>query len=370
MIKKDPTNNGPVGLVCHSCGNEYGPGTVWRCECGHALDFSEVPIPDGVRPDFSDLITKKGLWAFDEFIPIKRSASFGEGFTPLLDVPELGAQCKLEYVLPTGSFKDRGATTIVSRAVELGVDTLVDDSSGNAGSAIATYAAPTNIATKIFVSKDVKPKKRETIEKVGAEVIAVPGTRDEVTETCINFINDTNAWYASHAWSPAFYEGTMTVAFELAVQRDWDVPDAIVSPLGHGTLFLGLYRGFDRLRRAGWINEVPRLYGVQASGYAPIAEHYGESLAKQNNIADGIEIEKPARFDQIVDAVNDTDGGVVAVSKADIEPALERLHTNGFYVEPTCSVVLAGLERFRENGEIALDSDVVLPLTGSGLKTT
>jgi len=149
------------------------------------------------------------------------------------------------------------------------------------------------------------------------------------------------------------------------------VPDAVVTPLGHGTLFLGAYRGFRTLREAGWIDEIPRLYGVQAAGVAPIvaARHGDVAAAGGNDLADGIQIGDPARRDAIFDAISETGGDAVAVDTAATETHLDRLHWRGFYVEPTCAVAPAGLETLRERGDIGSDEDVVVPLTGSGLKT-
>lgn len=368
MSDDRPTH--PIGLTCSTCGETYDPSPdiPWRCRCGLPLDFAEIPLPDTDQPPCVN--NQNGLWAFDAFIPIEKHISFNEGFTPLVTAPVFEAECKLEYVFPTGSFKDRGATTIVSRAAELGVETLVDDSSGNAGTAIATYTARSDIDAKIYVPVDAKPAKRTAIERAGAEIVEVEGSRNDVTKACLETVASGDAWYASHAWSPAFYAGTMTAAFEIAAQRDWVAPDAVVSPLGHGTLFLGLYRGFNRLQKAGWIDQVPKLLGAQGAGYAPIAAEFGDTLTGKNTITDGIHIEKPARRDQIIDAVNDTDGDVIALSEASVETALNRLHQNGFYTEPTSAVVLAALIRYREEGTLATDDDTVLMLTGSGLKST
>lgn len=366
------TANGLIGLVCRDCESEYAPtpDAPWRCECGHALDFARMPLPSSDRPEPGALERDVGIWAFDAFIPIKRRVTLGEGFTPLVDVPAFDAQCKLEYVSPTGSFKDRGAATIVSRAAELGVTRLVDDSSGNAGSAIATYAARADIEAQIYVPAGVKSAKRTAIEQGGADVVAVPGSRDDVTDACINAVGTSDVWYASHAWSPAFYAGTMTAAFEIAVQKNWTVPDAIVAPIGHGTLFLGLYRGFERLLAADWIDRLPRLLGVQAAGYAPIAERFHDVPDERNAAADGIQISRPAREEQLVDAIDATNGDAITVSEAAVKEALKRLHRNGLYVEPTSAIVLAAVERYRDRGEIRPTDDVVLPLTGSGLKGT
>jgi len=196
-----------------------------------------------------------------------------------------------------------------------------------------------------------------------------------------------DAWYASHAWNPAFFAGTSTFALELAAQRDWDVPDAVVLPLGHGTLFLGAYRGFRALRDAGWTGELPRLLGVQASGVSPIVEELhgreGERSepsngrarsaatreAGTNDVADGIQIREPARRGQILDAIEATGGDAIACGAEATGDALAALHERGFYVEPTSAVGVAGLGTYRERGELDDGDDVIVALTGSGLKT-
>jgi threonine synthase len=352
-------------LVCSVCDHEYADR--WRCTCGAPLDFAHQPRPDGPP----DVDARDGLWAFDDFLPVDREVTLGEGFTPLVDAPEWNGQFKLEYVFPTGSFKDRGATTTLSRAVELGVERVVEDSSGNAGAAIATYAARAGIDASIYVPASVKASKLRAIERSGAEVVRVEGSRQAVTDACIEAVEAGDGWYASHAWNPAFFAGTATFAFEVAAQRDWSVPDAVVTPLGHGTLFLGAYRGFRALKEAGWTDRVPRLLGAQAAGYAPIVEelHGPEAAAGDNDAADGIQIREPARRAQILEAVDATGGDAIALDSAAVEAALDRLHREGFYTEPTCAVAPAALDAYRERGVLDADADVVVPLTGSGLKT-
>jgi threonine synthase len=309
--------------------------------------------------------------------------------TPLVDAGEWDAAFKLEYVFPTASFKDRGATTTLTRARELGVERVVEDSSGNAGAAIATYAARAGIDAAVYVPADVKESKLRAIRRAGAEPVRIEGSRADVTDACVAALGGIDerdererasptdgpgdAWYASHAWNPAFFEGTATVAYEIAFQRGWTAPDAVVTPIGHGTLFLGAYRGFRRLERAGWIESVPRLYGAQAAGVAPIVrELHGPEAAdpdgRVNAAADGIQIAAPVRRAEILDAVADTDGDALAVTEATAERELDRLHRAGFYTEPTCAVAPAALRTLRERGVIAPDDDVVVPLTGSGLK--
>ena len=360
----------PVSLTCPACGSTYPDR--WRCTCGHPLEFADRPLPDGPAPDPSELDARAGLWAFDAFLPVERGPTLGEGFTPLADAPYWDAAFKLDYVFPTGSFKDRGATTTLSRAAELGVERVVEDSSGNAGAAIAVYAARAGVDAEVYVPAGVKESKLATIERSGATPVRVEGSREDVTAACVDAVEDGDAWYASHAWNPAFFAGTATVAYEIAAQRDWSVPDAVVAPLGHGTLFLGAYRGFRALRDAGWTDRVPRLLGAQAAGYAPVADalHRDESGDEApNDVADGIQIRDPVREAEIRRAVDETGGDAVALSAGAVERELDALHRRGFYVEPTAAAGPAALRTYRERGVVAPDDDVVVALTGSGLKS-
>ncbi|ADB62034.1 Pyridoxal-5'-phosphate-dependent protein beta subunit [Haloterrigena turkmenica DSM 5511] len=381
-------------LICPNCETVYeaGPTEPWRCACGHALEFTERPHPQGDPLPLQRLDTTEGLWTFFEFLPIEKHVTFHEGFTPLVDAPDWDAQFKLEYVFPTGSFKDRGATTTLSRAVELGVERVIEDSSGNAGAAIATYAARAGLEADIYVPADVKQSKLMAIQRADARPVRVEGSRQDVTDACIDAVEgearsasdeqsgdtprQTGAgWYASHAWNPAFYAGTMTIAFEIAAQQGWTVPDAVVLPIGHGTLFLGAYRGFSLLNEAGIVDGMPRLLGAQATGYAPIVDELGGRRTEEDedtdgaDIADGIRIAEPARKDEILRAIEETGGDAIALGADPIETALDRLHRGGFYVEPTCAVAPAALEQYRDDDVLDADADVVVPLTGSGLKT-
>jgi threonine synthase len=357
-------------LACPDCGATHDDR--WRCSCGAPLGFADPPRPAG-PPDPAALERDRGLWAFADLLPVayRAAASLGEGFTPAVEAPGWDARFKLEYVSPTASFKDRGATTCVARALAAGADRLVDDSSGNAGAAIATYAARAGLDARIYVPASVKAAKLRAIERAGATPVRVEGSREAVTEACVEAVEAGEGWYASHAWRPSFLAGTATFAYEVAASRGWTVPDAVVTPLGHGTLFLGAYRGFRALRDAGWTDRVPRLYGVQAAGYAPIvAGRHGEAAAAgANEDADGIQIREPVRADEIRRALDETGGDALAVDAATTRDHLDRLHRAGFYTEPTCAVAPAGLERLRERGAIGPDEDVVVPLTGSGLKS-
>ncbi|WP_178915079.1 pyridoxal-phosphate dependent enzyme [Natronomonas gomsonensis] len=361
-----------MSLRCPACGENYADR--WRCRCGTPLEFTDQPLPPTETPEDAAIDPRDGLWTFESFLPVGADPSdrvtLGEGYTPMVDAPEWDATFKLEYVFPTGSFKDRGATATLTRAKEIGADRIVEDSSGNAGAAIATYAARAGIDAEIYVPAGVKESKVKAIRRAGADVVRVEGTREDVTDACIDAVTDGEAWYASHAWNPAFFAGTATMAYEIAHQRDWSVPDAVVMPLGHGTMFLGAYRGFRALRDAGWTDQVPKLLGAQAAGYAPIAaELHGEdAVVGDNTVADGIQIRQPVQKASILDAIEATDGDAIALSKDAVASELKRLHRAGFYTEPTCAVAPAAAEVYRNRGVIGPDDDVVVPLSGSGLK--
>lgn len=354
---------------CEACGREYAADGPWRCTCGHALDYAERSLPErDDPPDPRSFDRDRGLWAFEAFLPVERRVSLGEGWTPLINAPAFDAQIKLDSVFPTGSFKDRGATVTLSQAAALGVDRVVEDSSGNAGLAVATYAARAGIDAEIYVPAGAKASKLRKIERTGADVVRVEGSRADVTDACHDAL-DGGAWYASHAWQPAFFAGTMTWALEVAAQRDWAVPDAVVVPVGHGTLLLGAYRGFSALQAVGWTDSVPRLLGAQAAGHAPIAA--GEAAldgdasgSEANDIADGIQIDAPARGRQLLDAIEATGGAAVAVDAAATEQAHDRLGRAGLQVEPTCATALAALTQYREQGTVDDGEDVVVVLSG------
>ncbi|GCF13881.1 threonine synthase [Haloarcula mannanilytica] len=347
--------------TCSLCDREYPRKEPWRCSCGEPLDYATQPLPDSRPAQFA---RTSGVWDFTDFLPMDERVSFGEGWTPLVEAPGWDATFKLEYLHPTGSFKDRGAATIIAEALEVGADRVLEDSSGNAGLAVASYAARAGLDAEIYVPADAKEAKRRRIERTGADVIPIEGSRESVTAACIDAVESGAGWYASHAWNPAFFAGTATTAYEIAAQRDWTVPDAVVTPLGHGTLFLGLYRGFRALQRAGWTDTIPRILGTQATGYSPIADEQNGPDGERNDLADGIHIRDPPRGHQIRQAIEETDGAAVAVSAAATEREHDRLSAAGFHVEPTCATATAALTQFRERGELQDDEDVVVALTG------
>jgi threonine synthase len=293
------------------------------------------------------------------------AVTLGEGMTPLVPSRDGRLLFKVETANPTGSFKDRGAAVLLTELRAAGADQIVEDSSGNAGAAIAAYSARAGIRATIYVPQATGPGKLAQIEAYGARVVRVPGTREEVARAA----QEAPGVYASHCWSPTFFHGTKTVAFELWEQLDGTVPDWVVSPVGHGTLLLGLALGFRELLGARAIPRLPRLLGVQSAGCAPLAgPPLGRSVGSGDTVAEGIRIRTPVRAAEIEAAVLESGGGWAIVDDAEVRAARARLGAEGLFVEPTAAVAPAAAWRMLARGELGAAPVIVVPLTGHGLK--
>jgi threonine synthase len=300
-----------------------------------------------------------------------RPITLGEGGTPLVRVdPERpNILAKLEFLMPTLSFKDRGAAVAVSLAHGLGAKQLVADSSGNAGTAFAAYAARAGLSCELFVPGTASPKKLAQARAYGA-VVHTTSSRGDAAAAAIAAVESSDAFYASHVWQPAFFEGTKTFAFEVWEQLDRRAPDDVFLPVGNGTLLLGAAIGFAELRAAGLIDTVPRLVGIQAAACNPVERAWlagdttPEPVEPEPTAAEGIAIAAPVRGRQVLDAVRASGGRVVAVSEEAIARAQGELAARGLYVEPTAAAVYAGLLV-----DPPTDRIVVLPLCGAGLKS-
>lgn len=345
----------PVGTYCSHCDRAYDPSPTepYRCACGAPLELLDRGHP-------SQLPTSPigGLWDFTDALPHGPAVDIGAGGTPLVDAPHFDASFKLESCNPTGSFKDRGAAVTLSRALGLGVEQVKEDSSGNAGLAIASHAARANIDAIIFVPDSASGSILNAIDATGAEVRPIEGDRAAVATAAI----ETDAgWYASHAWRPEFYEGTATMAWELLADRGGTPPEAIVLPVGHGTLLLGLYRGFSRLQNADLLERVPRLYAAQLEGAGSLLSG---RTSVDSTVAPGIRIAESARQQQLIRAIEASGGEVVPVDPTAVGPARNRLAQAGFDVCTTSSVALLGREQLLESQSESADSDVIVVLTG------
>ena len=316
------------------------------------------------------------LWRYAAALAVGGAprVSLGEGWTPLVrrDWRGVGVRFKLESQMPTGSFKDRGTAVMINHLLDVGVGPIHEDSSGNAGASIATYAAACGIPCRIFVPAAAPRAKLVQIAVSGAHVQAIHGSRQAVTEAA--FAVSGESFYSSHNWQPFFIEGTKTLAFELWEQLGFCVPDNIVVPTGYGSNILGLERGFDELERSDEITARPRLFAVQAANCAAFAATWAAgrdqlvAFIPQPTIADGIAAAKPVRVAEVVRAVRRSGGSVVAVAEEEIASALATLGRLGFFVEPTAATAGAALTQLLDDGTIRADQLTVVVLTGSGLK--
>ena len=356
----------PGELRCGTCGERADRPLAWRCEaCGSPL---EIDLP---RADAGTLIDPDatGVWRYRGWLPQVEPVSLGEPTTALVALP--AASAKLEGEQPTGSFKDRGSAVLVAWLRARGARALVADSSGNAGASIAAYAARAGLAASVFVPADASPAKLLQVRAAGARLVAVPGPRAAAGEAAVAAVEarpGSGVAYASHLWQPAFLAGTATFAYEVWEGLGRRAPDAVVAPLGGGTLLLGTALGFDRLRSAGLIDRVPRLVGVQSAACRPLAEAFErgaddvEAAQPGQTIAEGIRIARPPRSRQILRAIRASGGTIVTVSDDEIRASLRTLLAGGLFVEPTAAAAHAGASKIAPRGT------TVLALTGHGLK--
>lgn len=281
-------------------------------------------------------------------------------------------QFKLEAALPSGSFKDRGATVLIHHLASLGVREVLEDSSGNGGAAIAAFAAAAGMRCHIYVPASTSEGKLVQLQAYGAIVHRIPGSRQATAEAAEAAAHDVV--YASHNWQPLFIEGVKTVAFEIWEQRGFEAPDAIIVPTSFGSNLLGLSRGFRELLASGEIDRLPRLYPVQAAAVPPLDRFMRDGVRgvdPRQTVAEGVAGTHPIRLEQMAAAVRESGGRVVLVEEEDILPTLAELaRSTGIYLEPTSAIGPAAARALIEAGEIAEQEDVVVIATGSGLKAT
>ena len=304
--------------------------------------------------------------------------TLGEGDTPVVSLRTAAARlgiesldAKLEYLNPTGSFKDRGTVVVIAAAVGHGVSEVVEDSSGNAGASVSAYAGRAGMRAHIFAPSSAPQAKLRQIVAYGAQVHSIPGPREATTAAAVQYSAERGLVYASHVLSPYFVEGTKLFAYEVFRQLGGKMPRHVVMPVGNGSLLLGALKGFSELRRGGRISEMPRLHAVQAGSVMPIVAAFEgtDAPAAGSTVAGGIAVGSPARLEEIVEAIRATDGTATAVEEADILNWRDVLaQTEGVYGEPTSAAAFAGLAGLVERGIIRPDERALVPVTGFGLK--
>ncbi len=317
------------------------------------------------------------MWRYRKTIPILDDESIvtlGEGGTPLIEIDfgKRSALVKQEQLMPTGSFKDRGASVLVSHMKGLGIKQAVIDSSGNAASAVAAYSARAGIACDVFIPAGTAAGKCAQIRAYGAHLHEIRGSRAETARAALKYAVRT--YYASHYWNPFFFQGIKTLSYEIYEQLDGRAPDTIILPCGNGTLVLGAYIGFCDLVSARIIPRMPRIIAVQSAACAPVFHAFRRRLkhavriSPRPTLAEGIAIAEPLRSADILRAVGEARGSIMAVNEHEIERALRLMLERGFYIEPTAAVAVAGLVRYLP---YARKNEIVVSVfTGHGLKTS
>jgi len=365
-----------VHYICPGCGAARDTDKpLWRCpECASYLDLTDGP---GLSPQDID-VSDPSPWRYAAALRVPRrgAVSMGEGGTPLVARPWKGrtVQMKMDFLAPTGSFKDRGVAVLMSYLKQHGIASILEDSSGNAGAAMAAYAAAAGIACRILVPAAAPAGKLVQMRACGANVVPVEGTRQDVSDAALAEAEST--FYASHNWQPFFLEGTKTIAYEIWEQLGFRAPDNVIAPAGGGSNVIGCHIGFRELLAAGQIEHMPRIFGVQAANCAPVVAAFAAGAddyvptQTQATVADGIALARPVRLRQMLAAAGETGGSIVAVEEEEILAALKSLLRLGIFVEPTTAAGAAGLGRLLNAGTIGAGETTVLILTGSGLKAS
>ncbi len=317
---------------------------------------------------------ERSLWRYRAALPPLKGEpiSMGEGCTPLVTRRIAGAEAllKCEWFMPTGSFKDRGASVMLSLLRAQGVTEVLEDSSGNGGAAIAAYAAAGGMRAKILVPASTSPAKTVQSRASGAAIELVPGSRQDCADAAL--AQAERIFYASHNWHPFFLQGTKTLAYELWEDLGFRAPENVIVPCGAGSNVLGCGIGFGELLRAGQIAKLPRIFAAQPANCSPIARAFlgAPDAVPVPTMAEGTAIAQPIRLPECLGVLRESGGGAVMLAEDEIGAATLELARSGIYVEPTCAQAAAAFARLLKAGTIRADETTVVVLTGTGLKST
>ncbi|MEG6616827.1 threonine synthase [Peptococcaceae bacterium 1198_IL3148] len=375
-------------LECAKCGKHYNSEEVHQlCECGGPL-VVQYDL-ESIRKNFhkEDLKDREpSLWRYWELLPVKdkkNMVSLGEGMTPMIKMEKAGPDIGLnnlylkdEGIIPSGTFKSRGATVGVSRAKELGIKTLAMPTNGNAGAAWSTYGARAGIKSVIVMPEDAPEITRNECAITGADLYLVNGLISDAGKIVARAVKKYGWFDVSTLKEPYRIEGKKTMGLEIAEQFNWQVPDVILYPTGGGVGIIGIYKALKELQAIGWIGEkMPRLVAVQATGCAPIVKAWQEKKAESefwNNAstcAFGITVPKALGDFMVLDAIYKTDGCAIAISDEDLLQAQAELAAKeGAFVCPEGASLYAAAKQLKADGWLKADEKVVLLNTGTGLK--
>jgi len=375
-------------LECPKCGASYeSEKPVQLCQCGAPLlvRYDLKKVRESFRKH-SLASRKADLWRYLELLPVKNEenvVSLGEGMTPLLSLKNLGPELGLsnlymkdEGLIPTGTFKARGAAVGASRAKELGIKVLAMPTNGNAGGAWAAYCAKAGIKAVIVMPKDAPIIHRKEVAITGARLFLVNGLISDAGRIVNRAVAEYGWFDASTLKEPYRIEGKKTMGLELAEQFGWEMPDVIIYPTGGGVGIIGIYKGLKELQEIGWVRgRMARLVAVQSTGCAPIVKAWEEGKKESvfwenaRTIAFGLTVPKALGDFLVLEAVYNTEGCAVAVEDDEILKAQQMLASReGVFVCPEGAATLSAAIKLSLSSWIKRDEKVVLLNTGTGLK--
>lgn len=362
-----------MNYICSKCGKKESVQTRKpKCDCGGLWDLEYTPpkfsLDEIDRDEWSMFRYRKYMALSGE---VWKDISLGEGMTPVIRLDE-NVLLKMDYCMPTLSFKDRGAAVLIAHCKQIGVDCVVQDSSGNAGNSIAAYAAKAGIRCEIFVPEGTSPKKIDMIRAHGAQCTVVPGTRDHCADVCRETVERRGVYYANHVYNPFFYEGTKTYIYEVMEQLH-RMPEHILIPVGNGTLFLGAMIALEHLLGSGVIDHMPNIIAVQGENCDPLlqaAQSGATQAAKitpKPTIAEGIAIGAPMRGEEILAYARKYPVQFVHAPENRIMEARALLAKKGIYCEHTTAANYAAYLHYCEKYGTA--KDCLITMCGAGLKS-
>ncbi len=361
-------------FVCSACGKREPVSTrKAHCGCGGLwkLDWKPPKFdPEKIDRDEWSMFRYRAFMALDDDASW-RGITLGEGMTPVVRL-DGNVLLKMDYFMPTLSFKDRGAAALVAHCKAIGVDSVVQDSSGNAGNSVAAYCARAGIGCEIFVPEGTSPKKIDMIRAHGATCTVVPGSRDHCADVCREKVERQGVYYANHVYNPFFYEGTKTYIYEVYEQLH-RIPENIVIPVGNGTLFLGAVKGLEHLLESGCIEKMPQIIALQTETCDPLLRAVEQGLADPADIsplptiAEGIAIGKPMRGREILEYVYRYGIRFVHAPEDRILDARAALAAKGVYCEHTTAANYAAYLAYCE--KYGPTPDCLITMCGAGLKS-
>ncbi len=359
--------------ICSKCGRRESTSTRKpACECGGLwkLDFKppKFDLNEVDRNEWSMFRYRKFMALEDDSW---KDISLGEGMTPIVRLDE-NVLLKMDYFMPTLSFKDRGAAVLVAHCKSIGVDNVVQDSSGNAGNSVAAYSAKAGIKCEIFVKEDTSPNKVDMIRAHGATCTLVPGSRDHCADVCREKVWKEGVYYCNHVYNPFFYEGTKTYIYE-AYEQLGRIPENIIVPVGNGTLFIGVMKALEHLLESGCIDKMPQIIALQTESCDPLLRAAEEGLdhaadiVPKDTIAEGIAIGKPMRAEEILEYAYKYRVRFIHAPEEKILEARQKLAEKGIYIEHTTAANYAAYLNYCE--KYGKTSDCLITMCGHGLKS-